>query len=87
VDAAPARRRRPLCPAAEAPPQWDTFFYSVSGLGGSLGAGVQFRLPLGLARLGSVLSLVDAASTYGEPAGATTTVLLSGGWLLDWGRP
>jgi hypothetical protein len=72
---------------AEAPPQWDTFFYSVSGLGGSLGAGVQFRLPLGLARLGSVLSLVDAASTYGEPAGGTTTVLLSGGWLFDWGRP
>jgi hypothetical protein len=66
---------------------WDTYFYEVSGLGASFGAGVQFRLPLGLVRLGAVLSLVDASSTYGEPAGGTTTALVSGGWLYDWGRP
>ncbi len=67
--------------------QWETYWYAVSGLGVSLGAGVQFRLPLGLVRLGAVVSLVDASSTYGEPAGGTTTVLVCGGWLYDWGRP
>ncbi len=65
--------------------QWKTYWYSVSGLGASLGAGVQFRLPLGLARLGAVVSLVDATSTFDAPAGGTTIVLLSGGWFFDWG--
>lgn len=67
--------------------QWKTYWYAVSGLGGSLGAGLQFRLPLGLVRLGAVVSLVDAASTYDAPAGGTTVVILSGGWAFDWGRP
>ncbi len=67
--------------------QWETFWYGVSGLGASLGAGLQFRLPLGLVRLGALLSLVDAKSTYDAPAGGTTTVLLDAAWLFDWGRP
>jgi hypothetical protein len=58
----------------------------VSGFGGSLGGGVQLRLPLGFLRLGVVLNLVGAASNYGAPAGETTTVLISGGWLHDWGQ-
>lgn len=66
--------------------QWDTFVYSVSGFGGSLGGGVQLRLPLGLLRLGALASLVDATSSYGAPAGGTTTVMVTGGWLYDWGR-
>jgi len=38
-------------------------------------------------RLGALLSLVDAKSTYDAPAGGTTTVLLDAAWLFDWGRP
>ncbi len=67
--------------------QWETYWYSVSGWGLSLGAGLQFRLPLGFMRLGAVLSLVDAASSYDAPANGTTVVILSGGWTFDWGRP
>ncbi len=65
--------------------QWDTFVYSVAGLGGSLGAGVQLRLPLGFLRLGALASLVAASSSYDAPAGGTTVVLVTGGWCYDWG--
>lgn len=66
--------------------RWKTYWYSVSGLGVSLGAGAQFRLPLGLIRLGATVSLVDAASTYGAPTGGTAVATISGGWIVDWGR-
>ena len=66
--------------------QWDSFVYSVSGFGGSLGAGVQLRLPLGFLRLGALASLVAASSNYDAPAGGTPLVLVTGGWCYAWGR-
>lgn len=66
--------------------RWKTYWYFVSGFGVTLGAGAQFRLPLGFVRLGAALSLVDARSTYGASAGGTTAMTFAAGWILDWGR-